>query len=327
MRDRYGGYAMRLILLILMLAFLVGGCTSSGNAFMDRPATLKYRDPPASSPAETELAAIQAYHGTADQRQGMSQREYRDSIIYRQLAADDDDFAQFVRNLRSERAGGNIATDLAVIALNGIAAVTGGAQTKATLAMISGGLVGAKNSVDKELFNMEALSAIVSRMKAARLQALVPIMTGLTLETNEYSLERALYDLRTYANAGTLSATLTAISNDAGEEAEDASGQIEMLTRTPAFRDAQPMKDTLRPRVKGLSDTQTVELATAMQAHLAQRSERLQGLVNRISIPANRLQSPATARHFLLFWLQNEEGADPAQLQQWSDELDKVEGN
>jgi hypothetical protein len=164
-------------------------------------------------------------------------------------------------------------------------------------------------------------------MKAARLQALVPIKTGLTLETSEYSLEQALFDLRTYANAGTLSATLSAISNDAGEEAEDASGKIEQLTRTPAFRDAQPLKNTLRPRVKALSDTQTVDLATAMQDHLTQRSERLQGLVNRISVPANRLQTPAAARHFLLFWLQSEEGADPAQLQQWADELDKVEGN
>jgi hypothetical protein len=314
---------MRWILLILLPAFLVGGCASGANALMDRPATLKYRDPPTRSAAETELAAIQAYHGDASQRQGMSQREYRDSIIYRQLAADDDDFGQFVRNLRSDKAKGNIATDIAVLALNGISAVTGGAQTKATLAVISGGLIGAKGSIDKELFNLEALSAIVSRMKAARLKALVPIKTGLNQDTTDYSLEQALFDLRGYANAGTLSGALSAITNDAGEEAEDAAEDIRTLTRTADFRDAQPQKDTLRPRVKALSNDQTLALAFVMQSHLAERSDSLQRLVNSVSLQERRLQTPASARHFLLFWLQNEEGA--GQLQQWADALDDVE--
>lgn len=313
---------MRLALLILVLAFLAGGCTSSGNALMDRPATLKYKGKMA-SPAEAELAAIDAYHGTDADRGGMSRQEFRDSIVYRQLAAEDDDFGQFVRNLRSERAGGNIATDLAVLTLNGIAAVTGGAQTKATLAVISGGLVGAKNSVDKELFNLEALSAIVSRMKAARLKALVPIKAGLTKSVGDYSLEEALLDLRAYANAGTLSATLTAISNDAGEEAKEAADDIMTLTHGAAFRDAQPQKDLLRPRVKELTDAQALGLAFMMQSKFAERSASLQETVNSVSLPENRLKSPEAARHFLLFWLQHEEGPD--ELEQWSEALTEVE--
>lgn len=314
---------MRWILLILVLAFFVGGCTSSGNALMDRPATLKYRNPPSKSAAETELADIQAYHGDASQRQGMSQQEFRDSIIYRQLAADDNDFAQFVRNLRSERAGGNIATDLAVIALNGISAVTGGAQTKATLAVISGGLIGAKGSIDKELFNMEALSAIVSRMKAARLTALVPIKTGLAKSVGDYSLEQALFDLRGYANAGTLSATLSAISNDAGEASQEATAQIRELTYDAAHREAQPQRIAITGRIDKLTDSQAILLVALMQRHLADRPAERRQDVEAQDPAGSRFRDPQNARDFLVYWLL-EEGS-PDEMQQWSDALDQAE--
>lgn len=313
---------MRLILLIVMLAFLAGGCTSSGNALMDRPATLKYKGASA-TPAEEELASIRAYHGTDADRDGMSRQEYRDSIIYRQIAADDDNFGQFVRNLRSEQAGANIATNLAVLTLNGIAAVTGGAQTKATLAVISGGLIGAKGSVDKELFNLEALSAIVSRMKAARLTALVPIKAGLAQSVGDYSLEHALLDLRAYANAGTLSATLTAISNDAGEEAQEATDQIRSFTYDAAHREAQPQRVAIRERIDRLTNPQAVLLVGLMQQHLGERPADRQEAISSMDPASARFRDGQVARDLLVYWLLKE--GSPDEMQEWADALDIAE--
>jgi hypothetical protein len=312
---------MKLIVLLLGL-LLLGGCASD-PALMDRAATLSYQDGQA-SPSQWEQAAIRKYHGSPADRDGMSPQEYRDSVIYRELAADDDNFGQFVRELRSERAGGNIATDLALITLNGLGVVTGGAHTKQLLAAISGGLIGAKGSVDKELFNLEAMSAILSRMRAARLQALVPIKAGLAQSPADYPLEQALFDLRAYLNAGTLSGTLAAISNDAGEKSEDARQQIREYTRDTVYRDAQVQRDALRKRIHALSDQQALHLTLLMHRHFSERSQAFQNDLTSINPSSSRFKDPKVARAFLLYWVEHETGA-PDIMKEWSDELDLAE--
>lgn len=186
------------------------------------------------SPLETEEALLERYDGTDADRGGLGRTAYRDKVIRRYLANDEDTFNEFVRSLRTQRAGLNLASDGALIALNGISAVTGGAKTKSALAAISGGIIGVRNSIDKELFDLEAVSAIISKMRAARLTVKVAITAGMAKPDSQYTLEEALIDLRAYAAAGTLTSRWAGVQEDAGAEPAEAQEEIKAITRDAA---------------------------------------------------------------------------------------------
>ena len=317
------------IALLILAAMLVGGCATTDSALSDRSATLKYTEPNTSGPGDMrpsdwERQAVLKYHAPTDaQRDNMTQRQFRDSVIYRELAADDDHFNQFVRALRTERAAGNISADLATTILNGLATVYGGARAKEKLAALAGGVTSAHSSVEQELFNAEAMVAITSRMKAARLKALVPIEAGLTRSIGDYPLERGLRDLRAYADAGTLSSTLAAITNDAGEDAQEAQQQINNFTRDAAYRESLPQRQSLSERVGKLSATQVMALAAAMLPRLADEPAAVREELEATYPQTVRLKTADNARNFLLDWISFDSTAD--QMTRWGEAIAEAE--
>lgn len=323
---------MKLLAAILAFSFLLGGCATDA-ALNDRTPTPKYferatatgqnRVAAARNAAEWEREAIAKYHKATDvERDNMSQQVFRNSVIDRELAADDDDFNAFVQALRAEWASGNISADLATTILNGLSVVTGGVKTKRTLAVLSSAVTSGKASVQKELFNQEALTAITARMRAARLQALVPIEAGRNKSIADYSLEQGLRDLRRYAEAGTLVGAFTTITNDAGEAADEARNEITRITRGADYRATAVSRKTIFDAIDKLPDAQVLTLASTMLPHFPEREAAKKSLINSIHPEAARLASPAAAKRFLLFWLLQED--TPDQLSQWADALEKA---
>ncbi|RYY25126.1 MAG: hypothetical protein EOP62_14915 [Sphingomonadales bacterium] len=322
---------MRALSLLIIAAATLSGC-AGGSAFNDRPAALTYRtlssaNPPSLlNPIETEEIILKRYDGTDADRGGLGRTAYRDKVVRRYLAADEDTFNAFIRALRTQRVGLNLGTDGALILLNGISAVTGGAKTKSALAAISGGIIGARNSVDKELFNLEAISAIISKMRATRLTALVPITAGLAKPDSQYTLEEALIDLRAYAGAGTLTSAWAAVHEDAGAETQQAQGELKAITHDAADRDSVTLRDSLRARLVALTDPQVVKLANILQPKIANRSgdvqQHLLAILPAGSGPATIFTNAAPARQYMGFWLLQD---DTALLKQWEDALTEAE--
>jgi hypothetical protein len=313
------------------LSTTLAGC--GANSFTDRQGALHFPAPPSEKTtkgkgvATPTLAAEKSEPDTiaafnkpvgsdATVRNGLDRETYRNSVIWRQIAADDDSFHQFVRALRADRALMNMSADGGAIVLNGLGAVLGTAAEKAALATLSAGLLAARGSVDRELFNLETMSALLARMKAARLAALVPLRRGMTLSAAQYPLEQALVDLRAYARAGSLLATIEAVSEDAGVVAVKAEAQVAVIERDTVFRDSRAAVTALSTRVATLSDKQALALAFAMERAVAERDGDVQSLLNQRDPAATRFVRGDNARQFLLFWLQYDR-ATAGELQEW----------
>src|SRR5262249_46089227 len=153
--------------------------------------------------------------------------------------------------------GFGLATDLIVLGLNAAGAVVGGAEAKSALAAASGGIVGAKGAVDKDLFYQKTLPALIAQMSAQRKVVLVDIRRGLTLDVDQYPLQQALVDLENYYAAGTIPGAINAIVQDAGATSQTA--QLE-LRRDAAFVQNQANAASILARVEGLTDNQALVL-------------------------------------------------------------------
>ena len=154
---------------------------------------------------------------------------YRTEVVMGRLRAMDLLFLQFERAINQEKNGTQIATDWAVLGLSGAGATAGGATTKAILAAISGGLTGAKLSVDDALFYKQAMPVLLQAMQASRKSILVDIRKGLKTSQEDYHLMQALNDVDRYYEAGTLPGAMIAINSQTGEKNEKATRELKQL--------------------------------------------------------------------------------------------------
>lgn len=147
---------------------------------------------------------------------------YRTEVVMGRLRAIDLLFLQFTQAINKEKNGTQIATDWAVLGLSGAGATAGGAATKAMLAAISGGLTGAKLSVNEALFYKQTMPVLLQAMQASRKAILVDIRKGLNTSLEQYHLMQALNDVDRYYEAGTLPGAMIAINSQTGEKNEKA---------------------------------------------------------------------------------------------------------
>jgi hypothetical protein len=275
----------------------LGACAP--NTFTDRPARLDF--------LKSNTSALGSEEDTKEKYRGLSspeqRRAYRDRIVWTLIGADDDSFNAFVRRVRSDRALMNMSSDGGVIFLNGLAATLGTAAEKAALSTLSAGLLSSRGSVDKQLFNMEAMSALLARMKAARIAALVPIRTGLRQADQAYPLEQALVDLRAYADAGSLLSTITAITDDAGALVEQSRDAIKPQIRGEAYFSSLEARETLAARIDGLSGNQLTALVFALERYRVMLPPDLIDEL-RLTDPSDaRFRDPVRAKSFIETWL------------------------
>jgi len=314
----------RVLLCCLSLLACAGCATVTG--YPDAPKNIVYAGGMGEDLSKAEADALARYHGDTDvKRVGMTPAQYRNSFIYSEMGAIDDSFSSFVKKVRTQRSAFNIASSGTVLTLNGLAATTGGAGTKAALAAASAGILGQKGAVDQELFNAQTLVVLIVRMKAARLAALVPITAGMKQSVAAYPLEAAIVQLHAYRDAGNLLSTLDEISNDAGEKATAAREEVSSVTRDANFRDSRGEAASIETRISKLSDAETLQLVFIMQTHLAARPQAMQEDLKQVNPSASRFHDPTAARSFLYYWLENY-GESADEFKQWTDALGTVGG-
>jgi hypothetical protein len=150
----------------------------------------------------------------------------RNNIVTARIFAIDANFHKFVRGLTTEQNLSNVGVDWAAIGLASAGAVVGSLQTKAILATISAGLLGAKASFDKEVFYNKTIPALITLMEAQRKIVLAQIYVGLRKAPGDYTLFQALADLDSYYNAGTINGAIVGLTTTAGISSLDGNEQI-----------------------------------------------------------------------------------------------------
>ncbi|WP_407527022.1 hypothetical protein [Methylobacterium oryzisoli] len=161
--------------------------------------------------ANSGPAAIQAYYAAPT----IEREALRNRIIYSRIAAYDIEYQAFQADLIKEANIENISADLIVLGLNGAGATAGGVGLKAALAAASAGVVGAKASIDKQLFFDRAVPALLAQMSAARAGRFTLIQKGLQLSDDLYPLPAALVDANAYREAGSLPVAIDLLTANA----------------------------------------------------------------------------------------------------------------
>lgn len=193
----------------------------------------------------------------------------RDEIVLSRVHVYDIEFSCFQRLLYGTGNTVTLGSDLAVLALSGFGAVTGGAATKSALSAASGGIVGAKGAVDKDLYYQKTLPALILQMEANRAKVKLAIFEGLKLPDAQYPLQRAESDLADLNDAGSIPnaiSNITQTATEAKNETQDAIKAID-ISRTPAAAKAlgsAPMRirvANLQAGIDKLSDAKALEFA------------------------------------------------------------------
>lgn len=218
-------------ILLFLCVITFGGCSTVMKGSPERPVSVT-NDLKATDFAfdETEIEKYRNANGDA-------KKILRNEIIDARIRAYDIKFGQFEQNLYRFGIGTGIGTDWTSLIISGLVATTGGEATKSALGAANTALIGAKGSVDKQLFLEKSLPAISAQMIAQRTSVLVNIREGLSREVVDYSLFQGLSDLEQYRRAGTLMGALNGIVKTAGDETQANEEEISNIIKRKYVRD------------------------------------------------------------------------------------------
>lgn len=213
----YNAFPVAMMAGLLML----GGCTSALEG-VPRP----------SLTTEELKEGVKSYLGADvlaeyQKKNGVDQISYRNTVVFSRLNVIDANFRDFIVALSKESKAGNIGTDIALLGLNAGGVLIQSERGKEVFSALSGGLIGAKSSFDKNAFYDQTVPALISQMGAARKQILAAIIKN--LGTAGYTLPQAFVDLQEYEFAGSIPGALQRITVRSGAEQQDAEQKINQL--------------------------------------------------------------------------------------------------
>lgn len=153
----------------------------------------------------------------------------RNGFIDGRLALYNIRYVRFVRDLGVDKQHLDAATDALLLGINLSSAATGAIRAKTNLALAAAGVTGGKITIDKHFYFDKTIPALVSTMNAQRKQVLAEILKGRSQNMTDYSLARALDDLSTYDQAGTLIGAISILQGDAAVKEQAADRMIREL--------------------------------------------------------------------------------------------------
>jgi len=217
--------------MVIGLIFILTGCTSLSGS------------PERSADINTELAAlmeylvpevITTYNAKATDAE---KKTYRDEVIAARIRAVDLNYNEFVKKLSEENKKLNIGADSAILLLGGAGAASTVSGMQTVLAATSSTVSGVKTSIDKNSYYDSAVSALIAQMQASRKEVLVSIYTGLELGVDQYPLMKALIDIETYYQAGTLFGAVGEITKSSGEQKAKADQELSNIIKGQYAKD------------------------------------------------------------------------------------------
>lgn len=142
----------------------------------------------------------------------------RNQLIRELIWVIDAEYNDYESSLYVSTATLNTLTDWMVLGATGAAAALSAGGSTAAPSILSAGaaaLTGARASVQENFFQQHGRVALIATMRALRADALVALTKGMRLAAASYPMSRAMVDLQTYANAGSLLTAMQSIANTA----------------------------------------------------------------------------------------------------------------
>ena len=139
----------------------------------------------------------------------------------------DADYYRRKNNLFLNRAQFNLLTDLLVLGTTTAGTLTGGESIKTILSATSAGIVGARTSVDANIFRDKTSEALIGKMDAMRDNKKVEIINSMELDVAHYPLEEGIQDVHALYDRGTVVSAIVELSKDAATSAETAKKNLE----------------------------------------------------------------------------------------------------
>jgi hypothetical protein len=158
------------------------------------------------------------------------QKTYRNNVIFGRIRAIDLHYNQFIQDISREGKGMGIGTDSAVLLFSAAGTLSKVSSTKSIFAQSSGVVTGVKSSIDKNAYYDKTLYALISQMQASRQEALVTLYKGLETSVDQYPLLKALIDVESYYQAGTIAGAARAITKSSGEQKAIADTEMVKIT-------------------------------------------------------------------------------------------------
>ena len=208
------------ILLIFLFGIFSSGCTSS---------VLKGSPPLPNYQASTVETLVTKYSqpNAIPFDPSLLSKEQRNQIVEELIYLINVNYTKFEGELSISRASFETGTDLAVLGLGAAGSLISVTSTQALLAAISGGISGARISINKNFFYEQSTTGLVSTMRASRKKKLDNIRKAEPLPLADYPMSQALGDTTEYYNAGTIVGALQTIIKEAGEKEKTADKAIE----------------------------------------------------------------------------------------------------
>jgi hypothetical protein len=136
--------------------------------------------------------------------------------------------------------------DLAIIGLGAAGGLVTHSATQAIISAISGGIGGARVSINKNFLHEFSTQALIAKMQSSRRGKLEIMRKAMTLEIKDYSLSRGLSDIADYYNAGTIVGALQDIVADAGADKKKADEELKNVIKVKYDQGAsRPIRDRI----------------------------------------------------------------------------------
>ena len=271
------GRLLRVLTTPLLLAAL-GACASLPNAYA----------PKSSFSIAADIADFHQQFGTTASLNNYyahlpETKEGRNEFIAARLTLYNLEYLQFISQFQLTRAQADSVFDITTIGVNLATSLVGSAATKSILAAVAAGLGQSRTSLEKNFYNTETTSALITAMNAQRKAALVPIVAGMSNEPGQYPLSSAIVDLEAYQQAGTIQGALQAVQADSAVKDAAAQSKIDQY-RSFAFApddSSQRLRAWIWPGLKSYANGQALDTngkpITASAANLALLRSNLAG--------------------------------------------------
>jgi hypothetical protein len=248
MRHDNAGRALKALRALLLSASLFGsGCHTLTSI----------NGPPPAFDIDQDIKELQQQYASATSikdyyAQVPETTERRDAFIVGRLTLYNLQYIKFISQFDLEVAQLDSAFDITKLGVDLATTLVPGATTKAILGAVSGGLTGARISLEKNFFEQKTIQALVTEMNAQRKTALVPIVAGLKQNVADYPLASAVVDLDRYYQAGTLTGALQGVQTDAAAQDAQAQSKIDQYRSGVFVADASTarLQQWLWPGVK-----------------------------------------------------------------------------
>lgn len=220
---------MKMPILFICLFILVAGLSGCGTPGFPKQSYDPNKQIQQLEDVFNRTDLIQEYYATnADVT---VQKNVRNKMIDSRLALINLNYNQFIARFAVKKQSLDFGTEVTQLGLNLATTAVGGEETKTILAAVASGVTGSKLALDKNFFFEKTVPVLISSMNAQRKVMLLPIVTGMKQNTDDYSFAQALSDLDAYYFAGTFVGALQAIQADAGNKEVKANEELNKVRK------------------------------------------------------------------------------------------------